>query len=237
MYPAERRLCRTAAPTDPSRVETPITATDAGRSTLRHGRRRGDVVALLEPSARLVPELGRELDLELARQRSDLDGEPGVAEHLDHPVVVREHDGGEGVDAVGARELGQVREQHGGDAAALPLVGDLERDLGAAGRRADVGGVGDDALRVAGDGDEPAAVLGLQLRHVPRGPVQVGGRAEEPQPARVDRESVEEARAAHPRRRRRSAGRGRSRRRAGRRRPDGAATVTGAGVRRAWSGP
>ncbi len=43
---------------------------------MRHGRRSGDVVALLEPDAGLVAELRWELDAELAGERSDLGGEP-----------------------------------------------------------------------------------------------------------------------------------------------------------------
>ena len=45
------------------------------------------------------------------------------------------------------RQLAEVREQHRGDAAALHLVGDLERDLGAVRALAHESGVGDDPLR------------------------------------------------------------------------------------------
>ena len=50
--PAARRLSSTAAPTEPGAREAPITATDAGRSTCADGRRRGDAVAVLEARAR-----------------------------------------------------------------------------------------------------------------------------------------------------------------------------------------
>ena len=54
-------------------------------------------------------------------------------EHLEHLVVLAEHVGLELGDAGGARDRRQVLEQQRADAAALVLVGDRERDLGACG--------------------------------------------------------------------------------------------------------
>ena len=53
-----------------------------------------------------------------------------LAEHLDHPLVVRQHLGDEPVDAALAPGLGEVLEQQLADAAALVGVLDQERDLG-----------------------------------------------------------------------------------------------------------
>ena len=57
----------------------------------------------------------------------------GVAEGLDHPLVVGQHLGDEPLDAALAAGLGEVLEQQLGDAAALVLVLDEEGDLGLAG--------------------------------------------------------------------------------------------------------
>ena len=74
-----------------------------------------------------------------------------VAEGVDHPGVVGQHLGGEPLDAALAGGLGEVLEQQLGDAAAVVLVLDEERDLGL--------GVADDV--VAADGDH----LALQQQH------------------------------------------------------------------------
>ena len=68
-----------------------------------------------------------------AARGPDLHREAGVAEHADHPVVAREHGRRERVDPLGGRGIGELREQDRGDPVPLPVVGDRERDLGAAG--------------------------------------------------------------------------------------------------------
>ena len=67
----------------------------------------------------------------------------GVAERLDHPVVVGQHLGDEALDAALAAGLGEVLEQELADAAALLGVLDQEGHLGdlrpGAGRRGSAG--------------------------------------------------------------------------------------------------
>ena len=133
---------------------------------MRDGRGGRDALAILEARARLRPSGAGELDPQLARLGADLDGEAGVAEHLHHPMVLGEHDRGEGVDAVGGGQLGEMGEQDRCDTTPVPVVGDLERHLGPLGRLADVRGVRDDPLRLARDRDEPAASPGSSARHV-----------------------------------------------------------------------
>ncbi len=92
----------------------------------------------------------------------------GVAEGLDHPVVVGEHLGDEPLDAALAAGLGEVLEQELADPAALLGVLDQEGDLGDLDRRrlrsAVVGGM---AL-VAAERDHP-----LRQQHHERHPVHV----------------------------------------------------------------
>ena len=54
---------------------------------MAHCGHGADPVALLEVVDRLLPQLGRQLDLEHARLGAHLDGEARVAEHLKHPAV------------------------------------------------------------------------------------------------------------------------------------------------------
>ena len=57
-------------------------------------------------------------------------GQPGIAEYLQHGVVVWQHLGDEGLHAAGAGQRDQVLEQQRGDAAPMHGVGDRQGDLG-----------------------------------------------------------------------------------------------------------
>ncbi len=113
-----------------------------------------------------------------------VDVEARLGEDLDHLRVLREHLGGEHVDALLPRGGREVLEQHGPQSRALPGVGDVEGDL----RRARGGPVvaadGDDVLPHEHDeGDPVAMVHGGEAGQVPLG--QPRHRREEPQVPRV----------------------------------------------------
>ena len=126
---------------------------------MAHCGHGADPVALLEVVDRLLPQLGRQLDLEHARLGAHLDGEARVAEHLKHPVVGRMHPRHEGHDATRLGELREVCQQQGGDALTLPGVRDREGELGAIARLGDEARVRDDRLLRAGDRDQAGAAL------------------------------------------------------------------------------
>ena len=91
------------------------------------------MLAALHDPDRGVGRLDRELELEHALVVGTDDPVAGVAEGLDHPLVVGEHLGDEPVHAALAGGLGEVLEEDLGDPAALVLVLDEEGDLGLAG--------------------------------------------------------------------------------------------------------
>ena len=97
--------------------------------------RLGAVLAAGHDPDRGVGRLDRELEGDDAVLEAADQPVAGVAEGLDHPVVVREHLGHEPLDAALAAGLGEVLEQQLADAAALLGVLDQERDLGDLGRR------------------------------------------------------------------------------------------------------
>ena len=109
---------------DRARVEEPVDR-----------RGLGDVLAALHHPDRGVGRVDRELELEHALVVVADDAVAGVAEGLDHPLVVGQHLGDEPLDAALAGGLGEVLEQELADAAALVLVLDEEGDLGLAGLR------------------------------------------------------------------------------------------------------
>ena len=75
----------------------------------------------------------RELELEHALVVGADDAVAGVAEGLDHPLVVGQHLGDEPLDAALAGGLGEVLQKDLGDPATLVLVLHEEGDLGLAG--------------------------------------------------------------------------------------------------------
>ena len=113
----------------------PITATDCGLK-----KRWIEAASATCSRPCMMPDRGvggldRELELEHALVVGADHPVAGVAEGLDHPLVVGEHLGDELVDPALAAGLGEVLEQDLGDAAALVLVLDEEGDLGLAGLR------------------------------------------------------------------------------------------------------
>ena len=111
----------------------PITATDRG---LKNASIDADSArcsrAAITPSAVSVGSIGNS---SVHHAVLDAAHRPvaGVAEGLDHPLVVGQHLGDEPLDAALAPGLGEVLEQELADAAALVGVLDEERDLGLAG--------------------------------------------------------------------------------------------------------
>ena len=136
---------------DRARVEEPL-----------DGGGLGAVLAAAHHPDRGVGGVDRELEGEHALVVAAGDAVAGVAEGLDHPLVVGQHLGGEPLDAPLPARLGQVLEQQLPDPPALVLVLDQERHLGLA-------GLGD---VVAPDRDHPA--LEQQHQRHPVGVVDVG---------------------------------------------------------------
>ena len=127
---------RTSAwPTVSWRREAPITATERGLKNALDRGRLGAVLAACHHPDRGVGRLDRELEADHAVLEAADQPVAGVAEGLDHPVVVGEHLGDEPLDAALAAGLGEVLEQELADPAALLGVLDQERDLGDLGRR------------------------------------------------------------------------------------------------------
>jgi len=93
------------------------------------GGDRRHAVAILEAPPGVLPQLGRKLDLDPVGRRVHVDREAGLAEDADHASVLGQHRRHEGADPARGRDLRQVRDQHGGEAAALHLVRDREGDL------------------------------------------------------------------------------------------------------------
>ena len=123
------------------------------------GRDRRDAVAVLEALDGLGVERGGHLEVQFAAPYVHVDREPGVAEHLRHAVIGRVHGRREGGDAVALRGLREMGEQDRADAQAALVLVDLEGDLRAIGRDADVRGVPDDPFRGARGGDETEAAI------------------------------------------------------------------------------
>ena len=133
---------------DRARVEEPVDRGGLGLVlTVRHGADQG------------VGGVDRELEAQHAVVVLADDPVARVPEGLDHRLVVREHLGDEAVEAALAGRLRQVLEQDLGDAAALVLVLDEERDLGLP-RLDDV---------VAADRDHPGLEEDARTRPGPRG--------------------------------------------------------------------
>ncbi len=164
---------------------------DRGRpQDVSHGRDGRGATAVLEPRTCGGADRRGQLDEELARLGRHVHREAGLAEHADHPVIARVHVGDERLDPVAFRDTRQMGEEDGGDAAPVPSVRHLERDLGAIGRLARVLGVRDDLLRRARRGDEPDAAR--RLGGMLRGALKVHARRQEAQPARVLRHPGEQ---------------------------------------------
>ena len=105
----------------------------AGFEEGAHGGRGGDLLAPLEPRLRLRRQGGRKLDQQHPGEGVGLDGEPAVAEHLDHLVVLGQHLGVEDLDAELVGRLGELAEQDRAEPFALHGVGDLKGHLGPVG--------------------------------------------------------------------------------------------------------
>jgi hypothetical protein len=140
----------------------PRRADDRDRGRLQDvtdGRDRRGPVALLEALARGAAQLGGQLDLQEAGLGTDLHGEARVAQHAQHAVVVRMHEGRQGHDAGRLGDLGEVRKYERGDPAPLPRVGHGEGQLRPfAIGLGDQAGMGDDVPVDAGGRDEAYAV-------------------------------------------------------------------------------
>jgi hypothetical protein len=95
-----------------------------------HGGRGGHLLAPLEPLLRLRRQRGRELDQQHAGDAVGLDREAGIAEDLDHLMVLGQHLGIQHLDAELVGRLGELAEQDRAEPLALHGVGDLERHLG-----------------------------------------------------------------------------------------------------------
>jgi hypothetical protein len=148
-------------------------------------------VALLEALARGAAQLGGQLDLQEAGLGTDLHGEARVAQHAQHAVVVRMHEGRQGHDAGRLGDLGEVRKHERGDPAPLPRVGHGEGQLRPfAIRLGDQAGMGDDVPVDAGGRDEAYAVIYELARRTGGGDAP----AQEAKPARVGRQALEEGR-------------------------------------------
>ena len=125
-----RAGCASRSP--PAAVPPTVTSTtDAGRSTWATAAAAAARPRSSKRARARLADRGRHLDLELARRRVHLDREAGLAEHADHAAVGRVHVGDERRDAVARGGAGEVGEQDRRDPAAVPVVGDLEGDLGA----------------------------------------------------------------------------------------------------------
>ena len=154
------------------------------------GDRRG-ALALLEPPQRLIGERGRKLDVDHITADVQLDRKAAVAEHVDHPMVARQHLGAEDTDGVLLRGRRELAEHDRRDAVPLPLVGDDERHLGPLGVDPDVGAMADYGLLGPARGDQRVAVRVVHIDRPLRDPVHAR-RAEEPQTHRLERERLEE---------------------------------------------
>ena len=113
-------------------------------------------------------------------------------EDAEHPGVLREDIRAERGDARLLRALGELLEQQRGDAAALGVVGDDERDLGQVGPDTVVAGVRDDPVGDAGLGDERAVARLRRRGPAMRQSVEVVHHAGEAHPSRFGSEAPEE---------------------------------------------
>ncbi len=125
-------LRKSSPPIEPRRFDAPTTATELGWKKGSSDAAHSDVVA----GRHLLPVAAcrrdREADLDLAAFAGARDREAGVAEDVDHRVVLVQHLGHELLDP-GVRRLGcELLEQPGADPAALVVVADREGDLGGA---------------------------------------------------------------------------------------------------------
>jgi hypothetical protein len=121
------------------------------------------------------------------------DREAAVSEHPDHLVVVRQHLRLEDLHTELVRCLGELAEQDRPQSPALHGIGDLQGHLRPLRmiRLALPTGGGDHTAVGAGGGDQPVAVVVVDLGGPLDGLAQVGVAGEEPQPATPIRKSLE----------------------------------------------
>ena len=139
-----------------------------GAQHVRHSGHGGRALALLEQATAGRGQAGREGDLELARLRANFNRESGLAKRPDHPAVAGQHRGGELAHILGGRSLGELGEQEGGYATALPVICHGERDLRAAGSVREVLAVSHHVPVIRGNGEKARAPtrFGEQARHL-----------------------------------------------------------------------
>jgi hypothetical protein len=159
-----------------------------GREHVPDGRHRGEAVALLEAGARGRAQLRRQLDYERLGLGVHLGREARIAQHAQHPVVAGMHQRGQRRDAGRLGELSQVRQQDRGDPLALPVVGHGEGELRALGGFAHEDRVGDDRVSRARCRHE----AGAAPQQLARRRFRIEARAEEAEPARLQRQPAHE---------------------------------------------
>ena len=120
-------------------------------------------------------------------------GKTAVAEHLQHPVVLRQDERRERVDVAGARGGREVAEQDRRHASALQLVRDGERHLRASPTHVDRHRMGDDPLLLTDGRHETEAVDVVDVGGPRRGLLEVAAAGEEAEPARLGRKRLQEA--------------------------------------------
>jgi len=170
-----------------------MTATEAGSRNVRTAA----VAARRSRSSKRASAFGqrrRQLDLDPVGRGANLGRKAAAPEHLDHPMVGREHLGRERADAVLLGDCRQMREQDRGDPPSLPRVRDQECDLGTPRRVAraepDVRCVGDDPPRRARLDDQREAVGVIDVDRPVGDPVEVDC-SEEPEGDRLLGDAVE----------------------------------------------
>ncbi len=161
--------------------------TGAGRAHRRYG---GVALALLEAAPALGRQRGREADLQLVRAARGPRREAGVAKHADHPMVRRQRDAVEQLDAGRAAESARCASSVVASPRPCHAPSTANATSASRGSGARVQAVSDDPLGVAGEHEQRAAV---GRRHgVARRAVEVDAGGEEAEPARLRLEPGEE---------------------------------------------
>jgi hypothetical protein len=138
------------------------------RSRTEDRLERGDGGELLPPLEALdgLRREGRgHRERDLVERGSELEGETGLLEDVEHPVVLRQHHALEGGDAVGRCRLRQVRQEQRAQSSPLEAVRHGEGDLRSVRAGADVRGDAHDLRLRTGGGEqrEPIDVIDLAV--------------------------------------------------------------------------
>jgi hypothetical protein len=167
---------------------------DGDRSGLKQGANgggRGDRIAPLESVPSLWCRRCRDLDTDGTGRAADGDGQPALAEYLEHRTVLGEHDRLQRRDTGVFGDLGQPTEELRPQTSSVDVVADRDGELREVGREQVIAGLADDPVVRAVERHEGDATS-RRACPLPRDRRQIGCSRPETEVARPATEPLEE---------------------------------------------